>query len=149
MTTSQDKSLEWRKHRPAIHNFKQGINQCHSVLMGDYLIALVDDKCNENSFKNWRDKPSDQQLTALFAIDLRDNSVQEAEIKGDLFLFHEGFTFHKYKDNQIIKIGGKVKRTNIKQIDWITIESFKRIHSIISRSNPRVKPLLSAAKKYH
>ena len=66
----------------------------------------------------------------LLAVDLRDNSVQEAEMPASILYSHQDFTFTKYKDNQIIKFGGMDEQEReVGIMIRITVESFKRIIS--------------------
>ena len=77
--------------------------------------------------------------TTLVAINLRDYSIQKAQIDRDLFSSFPRCTFDRYKDNQIIKYNYG-NSFNLDNIDWITIDSFERIHSRMSISN-LIKPL--------
>ncbi len=65
--------------------------------------------------------------TTLLAVDLYDNSVQQAEAPESMFSDQEKFTLTSYKDNQIIKYGGLKDHNPIGDIVRITIESFQRI----------------------
>ena len=94
--------------------------------MNHHLIFLAHEYIKGTSFLPKREPK-------LLAFDLRDNSIQEANLPPSMFPENIiEFTFTKYKDNQIIKFGGGKKdlRVGEKQIYGamirITIESFKR-----------------------
>ncbi len=70
--------------------------------------------------------------TNLFAFDIRDNSIQDANGNGEFVLAnHCGFTFTKYKDDQILKYGIQYQRGigPTALIERITIKSFRRTTS--------------------
>jgi len=122
IATPQEVTLPaWVKLHPKIQDFEKGINHCNCVLMEDYLIAFMDNIENENLSSSWGSK----QSTYIFAIDLRDNSVQEAQLEHNRFKFYENSSFHRYKENMIINFGGTANKKEIEAIDRITVECFK------------------------
>jgi len=100
--------------------------------MGHYLIILVHDESLEEN-----DEPVHPEITnesdpekepaVLIAVNLRDSSIQEARVPAHLFLYHQSYTFTKYKDDQIIKFGGRRNNGLVAQpIVRITVTSFQR-----------------------
>ena len=103
-----------------------------AVLMGHYLIILVHDESLEEN-----DEPVHPEITnesdpekepaVLIAVNLRDSSIQEARVPAHLFFYHQSYTFTKYKDDQIIKFGGRRNNGLVAQpIVRITVTSFQR-----------------------
>jgi len=115
--------------------------------MGHHMIMLVHDV-------NLDDEPVHSEVTyesdpesepaILLAVDLRDSSVQEARVPAHLFFYHEGYTFTKYKDNQIIKFGGRKSGGMVNSMARITVTSFQRNISLkVSSSNHQFKSIHS------
>ncbi len=79
----------------------------------------------------------------LLAFDLRDHHLQEAILDESMFSADiGGFTFTKYKDNQIIIFGGwsvKDRKASGRMIR-ITIESFKRNLHLFLEISSTLKP---------
>ena len=106
-------------------DFEQGIGLSQALRIDHHLIIFVHE---DSSNINKSIPQPNKKRTALLAVDLRDYSVQEAEI-GNRFDFHVDYSICKYKDNQIIKFGGRLNdKTSFQKIDWIKIESFNRIY---------------------
>ena len=132
MSLQQNTLPEWLTEHYFIKKFKGGVRNSCAVRMNDYLVALVH-HCELD--QNANSKSPYKEVTTLFAVDLRDDSVQQVKIDDDRFVNHGNYTLHKYQDDQIIKFGGQVNTKKIDKIDWITIESFQRKHLKISISN--------------
>ncbi len=92
-----------------------------TVLMDHYLIAVVHES------KSKEDPESLDKKVFLLAVDLRDNSIQEAQVPDSMFNNEVGYTLTKYKDNQIIKFGGVRCGRPHGDVIQMTIKSFKRI----------------------
>ncbi len=87
--------------------------------MDDFMIVMAhDNSIIEDSLDHC-------EPATILAVDLRDNSVKEHDM--DDFYHHEGYSFTKYKNNQIIKFGGKKDRNVLKEIICIKIRSLRRI----------------------
>ncbi len=74
-------------------------------------------------------KQNSDKSSDLFAFDIRDNSIQEANLNGSALSHLDWFTFTKYKENQIIKFGyhkNDQRNTTTGVMERIIIESFKR-----------------------
>jgi len=94
------------------------------ILMDHHLIFLLQE-FSQDQF------PSHNSTSmTLLAFDLRDHSTQEVKLNEKMFGGSEESVYFKYKDNQIIKLGGS---SNLMRI---TIESFQRIFFKISESHP-------------
>jgi len=97
--------------------------------MGHYLIILAQDYSYDEYHRGSDDYSGEDEPATLLAVDLRDNTVQEAKIKGSesMFNYIEKYTFTKYKDNQIIKFGGEMNSRALDTLIRITVKSFQRI----------------------
>ncbi len=98
--------------------------------MGHYLIILAQDSREKIHHKTQYDEEDSEEISAqstLLAVDLRDYRIQKAKIPQDMFCLIEEFTFTKYKDNQIIKFGGKKDGASIGALIQITVKSFERM----------------------
>ncbi len=98
-----------------------------TVLIDHYLIAIVHQSRLDRAESDEEEKYFDHRAL-IFAVDLRDNSVQQTQVSSSIF--HEelvDYTLTKYKDNQIIKFGGEIYGGPSGNVARITIESFERI----------------------
>ncbi len=99
-----------------------------SVLMGHHLIIVAHDDSLEEPVHSEVTYESDPETepAVLIAVDLRDSSMQEARVPEHLFFYHEGSSFTRYKDNQIIKFGGLKNGSMVDRMVRITVTSFER-----------------------
>ncbi len=118
----QDNLPSWNHF--SLKDLKHGIGQTSTVLINHFLVILVHDSCEDDPDFAIESK---YKPTTLLSIDLQDNSIQEAEVPHTLFERHSHYSFSKYKDNQIIKFGGKEYGRNLDLMVRITIQSFDRI----------------------
>ncbi len=143
LTSSQNPHLILKKDdvppwvQFSIKSFTKEINYCASVIMGHYLIVLVQNGSPEDSKKQKReyywnsdseseDSDEEDPAASLLAFNLEDHSVQEAKINAKLvklFAYQENYTFAKYGENQILKYSSG----NDQSFVCITVTSFKRM----------------------
>ncbi len=124
----------------------EGRNRVQQVLMGDYLIFHVHEAPDSFGYKGG---------STLIAFDLRDNSTQEIIYSRDIFPKNQYFTLSKYKDNQIITLGGYLEEEEDEDDDEeegeeeddqekipfggmsrMTVKSFKRILHLLLLISP-------------
>jgi len=106
------------------------VTYCPTVLIDHHLIIIVHQEISHDDDDNGSDDYSNQSVQRdifLLAVDLRDNSVQEAKVPGKLWEHETGYTLTKYADNQIIKFGGEGSSWCFGEVVQITIESFEHI----------------------
>ena len=124
-TTNQTKATQdslpfWLSTNLDKH-FVDNENAFAQVCMGRHLILLL--HLYESSQRLGK-----ESSPTLLAFDLLDNSTQEVKLDRSMLADFFGFTFTKYKNNQIIKFGGWSKKAEtFGPMVRITIESFKRI----------------------
>jgi len=98
--------------------------------MDHYLVFLVHDNSlhpkdrdRGDDYDSYEDEPA-----TLFAFNLLDHSIQQAEIDSSHFGYQEGYySFLRYGENQIIKYGGTSSKYSPSSFVNITVESFERI----------------------
>jgi len=105
-----------------LKDLDQGVASSSALLMGHHMVMMVHD-CTPFDSSRVSDGESFEPATIL-AVNLHDNSVQGHKMHD--FYYHEEYSLVKYKDNQIIKFGGKKNKKVLKDILWITIKSFNR-----------------------
>ncbi len=103
-----------------------------TVLMGHYLI-VVSHRGKSEEYESDDDYENIDDSVSLFAVDLRDNSIQETQVPKDMFYHQQDYTLTKYKDNQIIKFGGEKENQVSGTVVQIIIESFKRKLDLLFR----------------
>ena len=112
-------SPEWT-HLPFRHHLFEP-RQSPAALIDHYLVVVVNDYENEETMLVEHDS------VALFAVHLRDKSVRGTKIPLNMFLYQFDYSFTTYKDNQIIKYGGRGEDGIDGKLTRITIESYERI----------------------
>jgi len=101
----------------------QWVHHSASVIMGHYLVVLIHEQHNVDDFIFSRK----YEPTTVLVVDLRENRVQTAKIKGDrINVENKSYTLTKYGENQLIRYGGQSvdKSTSLTRI---TITSFERL----------------------
>ncbi len=112
-----------------------------TMLFDGYIVIILNDFHADDGYGTvMNPKTGPNSPLTLLAVDLRDNSIQEAQIHDPSFFFEPGFgeaadnqpyTLSKYGDNQILRYGvGENGKSS--PFSLLTIESFQRIPSFLT-----------------
>jgi len=132
MTTSQSTKFQgipqskiptWT-HFP-IKPQKQNVYQSSAVLMDHYLVVVVHEFSYDEDHRDSGFDSENHRPATLLAVDLRDNSIQEAELPESMFYYHEDYIFTRWGDNKIVKFGGEKNDRRLGTLVVVTITSFE------------------------